>query len=263
MSDAEKPRREIDVVQLTQAIEAIGSQNSTIRRVGLAGIALAAILIFGGTLYAAQNLRDAASEIAKERTRLSVLRTQQKELEASIEKLRAQRAALIKEKNDLAVATTVGSKVATNLVEEVKTALKDSNSQAAISKVNELSSTLNSVGNYPASVDKNEAPEAMNVLIQDLYSSDSAKRVRAAQQLVADYRTNPKLPDRLLDAALSKSDYPNGFYNTFVILDALDAKSLVPSIPKISQLMKTFEGKWPATTRLSKKVLAEVKAAQS
>lgn len=99
--------------------------------------------------------------------------------------------------------------------------------------------------------------KSLNQCIAVLWGSDSTQRVEAVSQILERYSSDPSLVPDLLTAAEAHLGYPNGIYNTFIILKALPRQVVLPNKTRIERIASSVQlkKKWPATQRLAGSVI--------
>ncbi|UCF70218.1 MAG: hypothetical protein JSW49_08445 [candidate division WOR-3 bacterium] len=76
----------------------------------------------------------------------------------------------------------------------------------------------------------------LNQLIEDLYAPASRTRTASAEEIIQVWRSDTMLVPKLLNYAKEHMDNDNGIYNTVVVLNSIDPKSLT----KYESSIKSF-----------------------
>jgi hypothetical protein len=99
--------------------------------------------------------------------------------------------------------------------------------------------------------------KSLEQCIAVLWGSDSTQRVEAVSQILERYSDAPSLVTDLLTSAEAHMAYPNGIYNTFIILKALPRQVVLPHKARIEKIASSLQlkKKWPATQRLAGAVI--------
>lgn len=82
---------------------------------------------------------------------------------------------------------------------------------------------------------------ALQAVIAELFSDRAPVRLRAYDQLMADFRRDPALVPSLLAFARENSGNLNGIYNTLVVLSHVDRTLLRPHVQEVRDFAKDVE----------------------